>query len=1022
MIKNNLKENKSEKLQQLIKKIIEKCNEFELLKGWIVISKIGNKQKTKVYPLPVWKPQSCDYIFKKTVNLPEKFMGMSLAGSQIDIRIMFVPGGKIYINNKLRDEQKYWFDSNLTLTDSFNPLKQKKFNISILTPKQQTVSFWGMSKLFIKELNKIVLEIEIFLHTLNILSFMVRTNQIDKKIYENLIIEISSQFDWTAIESEDILKIFESINKVKELFIPFNKKIKEYSFHFIGHAHIDMNWLWNWPHTLDTCQRTFNTVDKLMDKYPDFKFSQSQAVVYEEMEKHFPEVFAKIKKRVQQGKWDITASTWVEGDINMASGESLVRQTLYAKQYIREKFNKEIEICWCPDTFGHPVTYPQILKKSGIKYYYCHRCGKKEKPVFWWESPDGSRVLVFNDGTSYNGVIAPSIINQMIEFSNKTKLKSYPLIFGVGDHGGGPTIRDLDTGLELDKVNHFPRIKFDKSTGFYKSIENKTLPVIKDELNYIFEGCYTTHSDIKSINRKSENMLYNTEILATLANLWDLLPQNKYPGEQIKKAWKNTCFNQFHDILDGSGIHETYPHSHKLFKENISICDSIIENSIKSLNKKIKYSSEGIPVCIINTLGWNRKDITEIKLKNPNNGYLTDNTGKKIPFIKKDNKIVFVASVPSLGYTTYYWKKQEKNFTNTENKPKIEDNPNFIKIETKLFNIVIDKITGCISSLYDKRYNKEFIPEQQQANIFELHYEKPHGMSAWYIGQIKKIQNLITPQQVKVIETNSIYTCIHINHKFNKSEISQDIIIYSDIPKIDFKTKVNWQEKGGYKIDAPMLKVAFPTTIISDKASFEIPFGTIQRPTNGAEVPALKWVDLSDTNFGVSLLNDCKYGHSIKGNTIKLTLIRSSYEPDPIPDIGKHQFTYSIYPHKGNWKTADTILRSYELNIPLKTFVGNNLNNGILPDTHCFVSIDKKNVIIAALKKHEYSKGIILRVYESEGKNTTVKIKVNFGKKIFKVKEIDLQEIKDFSNSELIKNKTFKINLKKNEIKTFLIY
>ncbi len=268
--------------------------------------------------------------------------------------------------------------------------------------------------------------------------------------------------------------------------------IKEYTVHLVGHAHIDMNWLWLWPETVEVCKNTFSTMLELMEEYPQFRFSQSQASAYLPIEEQFPDLFRKIQERVKSGQWEITGGTWTEGDLNMASGEAIVRQILYAKRYFLEKFGVEPKICWEPDTFGHAWTIPQILAKSGIKYYYFMRCGKNE-PVFWWESPDGSRVLAFNRG-SYNGSIDESIKDAVIDLAQRYDVKDAMFVYGVGDHGGGPTRKDIEKALELGKRKDFPNVKFDTAVGFFDTIlaQKKDFPVIRDELNFVFTGCYTS--------------------------------------------------------------------------------------------------------------------------------------------------------------------------------------------------------------------------------------------------------------------------------------------------------------------------------------------------------------------------------------------------------------------------------------------------------------------------------------------------------------------------------------------------
>jgi len=380
------------------------------------------------------------------------------------------------------------------------------------------------------------------------------------------------------LRDEKVRDFADYITGTASVLQPFSLYLKKYCSYLIGHAHIDMNWLWDWENTLDTARRTFIQVERFMDKYPEFYFSQGQAALYKAMEDNCPQVFESIKRMVKDGRWEVSASTWVEGDLNIVSGEALIRQSLLAKGYTREKFGVESRVCWCPDTFGHPASYPQILKKCGIDYYYFCRCGKN-MPLFYWEGIDGSRVLAFNDPSGYNGVVNANLIsgfdrsgeeynrdalssggfvNSLKEYNIKKHLFSY----GVGDHGGGPTIRDIQNGLTLKDENIFSEVSFSTTQRFFDDVkrEMQDIPVIKDELNYIFEGCYTTHADIKKSNRQGENLLVSAEIFASLASVFGF----DYPADKIKQAWQNICFNQFHDILDGTAIHSSYDYSRQL--------------------------------------------------------------------------------------------------------------------------------------------------------------------------------------------------------------------------------------------------------------------------------------------------------------------------------------------------------------------------------------------------------------------------------------------------------------------------
>ena len=927
-----------------------------------------------------WDSSKSASWFRKLIEIPEKIEGIDIRNSKVEIRFFTIPGGEFFVNGERKYRNDYWLDANCVFTEKAKP--GDKFLIAAKLRKGDGLGSFGCNLLFIESIENRIFELEY------------------------------------------------SLNSSK-----LHNKHKKMKVHLIGHAHIDMNWLWTWEDTLDTCKRTFETVDKLMDEYPDFKFSQSQAAIYHAVENNFPELFERIKKRVKEGKWDITASTWVEGDTNMASGESLVRQTLYAKKYIKEKFGVEPRVCWCPDTFGHAWTYPQILKKSGIDFYYGHRCSPGY-PEFWWQSPDGSKILVFNHAKTYNAEITPCIVDWVVEAKEKVDVNNYLVVYGVGDHGGGPTRRDLNKAKKLQARKDFPELKFDKAENFYKEVlkQGKKLPSINDELNFVFEGCYTTHGDIKLMNRKIENLLPAAEIFSSIANVAIGLA---YPDKNFEEAWRRACFNQFHDILDGSAIHSSYEYSRKIFEEAEKIGKESLDKAVSSIASKIEYTQKGIPVVVFNQLNWDRVDLVEVDItKSGKNLGVKDNKGNYVPSQVNGNILKFTAKVPSIGYRTYYL-KPERGLSPNGDCPRERKrglsllvNDTEHTIENEFFVVKVNKVSGCLGSIFDKRNNKEVFallsggsegrPPFIHGNMLQVLYEMPHGMSAWNIGTISRIENLVKDAKVEVMEEGSVSVTVRVTHKFNNSVIKQGIVIYRDIPRIDFKTEVDWQEKGGPDVDSPMLKAVFPLDVCSDKASYEIPYGYIERKVNGREVPALKWVDISEGGYGVSLLNDCKYGYEVCGNTIKMTLVRSAYEPDLLPDVGINRFAYSLYPHKGDWKKADTVRRGYEFNNPFIVKVGVRQQSAAesIPDEQSFLEIEPSNLILSALKKSETGKSLIMRIYESQCKAVAGKIRFNFPVKY--VRETDLME-NPTGKKIKVKNNTLKIRFNKSEIKTFSI-
>lgn len=576
-------------------------------------------------------------------------------------------------------------------------------------------------------------------------------------------------------------------------------------------------------------------------------------------------------------------------------------------------------------------------------------------------------------------------------------------------------------------------MKFDAAEGFFESAkkERKDYPVVISELNPIFEGCYTIHADAKMMNRKGEMLLFTAEILASIASIYGKC----YPGKEIEKGWKNILFNQFHDILDGAAIHSSYDdspqHASGLFQETENFAREAIDNSLQFISQRIAYSGQGKPLLIFNPLSWQRQDVVKMELKGKKDVSLHDEKGNLMASQLAGNDLVFLADVPALGYRTYYLREENAEIKNKES-VLVRDEKNACTMDNRFFSLRIEKESGTITNFFDKRINREIISsfymERDErrfnlpANTFQLHYEKPRygGGSAWMIGPVSKVENLISGAKLSLMETGPVRTVLRAEHRFGSSLLTQEIVIYTALSRIDFFNTVNWQEKADGKNDAPMLKVAFPVEISSGKACFEVPFGYIYREADGKEAVALNWADISNKYYGVSLLNDCKYGYDVSGNTIRLSLMRSSYTPDAEADIGINRFAYSFYPHLGDWRKGRTVQAGCEFNIPLIPLypepVRLEKNSSPLPEKHSFLEIRPQNLILSALKRAEGNRGLILRVYESGGRMTEGKFRFDFPFNNFQ--EADLLERSLSGEKE--KRKAC-LSFGKHEIKTFLL-
>ncbi|HOP79821.1 MAG TPA: glycoside hydrolase family 38 C-terminal domain-containing protein, partial [Armatimonadota bacterium] len=687
-----------------------------------------------------WKTGSPEFIWgeepiawmRTAITIPEEIAGFQVKGARIILRVAVDDDGIIFVNGKEADTFN-WDNGRAVLTD--NAVPGDVISVAIKGINRIGPGRLMQAWLEVEPLTDIRMRIQAYLADIETAKTLAGNNS---EIIEKSIATV----DLTAIQTGDRQKLIDSLSQASDILTILAPDIKNNTCHLVGHAHIDMNWLWLWPETIEVCNNTFNTMCKLMQEYPDFLYSQSQPSTYVIVEETNPDLFKSIGQRIKEGRWEVTGGTWVEGDMNMASGESIVRQILYAKQYFKEKFNVEPRICWSPDTFGHAWTIPQILAKSNIDFYYFMRAGKGE-PIFWWEAPDGSRVLAFNDD-NYNGDIKDSIGQEMAEMHKQYGVKDHLVVYGVGDHGGGPTRGQLRKARELQHRTLFPTVKFSTAEQFFKAIlpKSDTFPVIRDELNFVFRGCYTTHSDIKKMNRTLENLLPSAEAFSAITStLYDSID---YPIDDFKTAWQSTCFNQFHDIFDGTSIHGAYEHSYKLYEQAYDIGKSSLTSSFDTLTSKIDIRGDGVPVVVFNPLAWERTDVVEI-----DSPFDTEETSAVVVTDGKStfpaqlcaDKLIFTAyDMPALGYKVFWLKQDTRN-----EKSAVSAGNN--TLENEFFRIKIDPKQGTIAEIYDKNTKQHIVPKGAQANLFQILYEESTGMSAWNLGQIMKTEDLTTPSE-----------------------------------------------------------------------------------------------------------------------------------------------------------------------------------------------------------------------------------------------------------------------------------
>ncbi len=791
-----------------------------------------------------------------------------------------------------------------------------------------------------------------------------------------------------------------------------------------GHSHIDVAWLWTVAQTRRKSGRTFHTVLRLMEQFDHYHFTQSQPQLYDYVRQDYPQLFEEIKKRVQQGRWEITGGMWVEADCNVTGSESLARQFLLGRNFFREHFGKETEspILWLPDVFGYSANLPQLMKEAGLKYFFTtkiswNQYNRLPYDSFMWEGIDGTKVLTHFATTPVNTELAISTYNaaatpeQMIwtwtNFQQKELHQQLLMVYGYGDGGGGPTREMLENICEMKSFPGAPRVESSSAHAFFKKLEaacSDRLPVWKGELYLEFHrGTYTTQSRNKRENRKAEFLLHDTEFLATLAGLVD--SKYQYPSAALRKAWELVCLNQFHDIIPGSSINQVYVDSledYRQVKESVTKCRNEALSAISS--------QMGGDMLVVNPAGFQSSDLVFVPLELPEGKGVKRPDGTSVTVQPVANgSLLDMNKLDPLSVTPLMFSgnRTSKSENKLIAKPELLENE-FVRIEFSK--------AGDIIGIYDKANGRNVLPKNTIANQIQAFEDRPLADKITGLGDAWDIDIFFEDKMwtsdpalsVKVIETGPLRATLEIRRRILHSDYVQRISLTHNSPRIDIDTTINWSEK------YVLLKSAFPVEVLSSTATYEVQWGHLERPTyrNTSwdwarfEVCAQKWVDLSEGNYGVSLLNDCKYGHDTKDNVMRITLLRSTNGPDPDADQGQHQFKYSLLPHAGKLSEV-TLSAAYTLNDPAIAYVPAGANHSAkqdIPAINTLLRADSPNVIIETVKHAEDGNGIIVRLYESLRKRGTVVLTAGFG-------------IKEAWRTNLLEDNQLSLNHTDNQVK-----
>ena len=757
----------------------------------------------------------------------------------------------------------------------------------------------------------------------------------------------------------------------------------------VGHAHIDVAWLWTLAHTRHKTARTFKTALNLMQEFPDYHFSQSQAQLYQYIEEDHPEMFAAIGERIKEGRWEVMGGTWVEPDCNAIGAESLARQFLLGIQYFRERFGDAgTPVLWLPDTFGYAWSLPQLIREAGFKSFVTHKMSWNQynRMPFQslnWQGLDGSQVLthflttpgtnsLLPYWTTYNGDLSPEeIMGTWKLYQQKESHTELITAYGYGDGGGGPTREMLMSLPHLSEHPGMPRTRAGTVREFLEGLEQKTsmLPVWNGEFYLEYHrGTYTSQSRTKRNNRKSEFLLHDAEFLASYAAL---LTSFDYPKVAIDRAWQLVCLNQFHDILPGSSIGPVYEDADRDYAEVKELALQVSEASLKALAEVLDTA-----YLAVNPTSFAGLRYAILPDSLPADQALSSAEAELSMQSVTEGTLV---EIPVAAYSLTPLKLSPKTM-NAYSDLRISQTETGVVMENAHLQLSINR-QGQLSHIYDKAFQRQVLSSAQAGNVFQLFEDRPMNYDAWDIDQYfdDKCWQPDEVSEFSIIEKGPLRVGLEFSCRIMNSTLRQRIYLYRDSRRIDFDTKLDWHEHH------MLLKVAFPVNILSTTATYDIQWGNVERPTHQNtswdwarfETCAYKWVDLSEADYGVSLLNDCKHGHDVRDNTLRLTLHKSATLPDPNADQGEHHFRYSLLPHGGDWRSA-TIPQAYDLNNPVILRAAHPGVDTEPAAAKSLLSTDSENVIIETVKQAEDGQGMIVRLYESHRRRGPVKLTTSF--------------------------------------------
>ncbi|GGF59935.1 alpha-mannosidase [Paenibacillus albidus] len=855
-----------------------------------------------------------------------------------------------------------------------------------------------------------------------------------------------AQLDWFDVGSE---AFYQSVERAEAKLLEELARLQQthpVTVHCIGHTHIDVAWLWRLQHTREKAARSFSTVLRLMEQYPEYVFLQTQPQLYEYIKHDYPEIYEQMKARIAEGRWEAGGAMWLESDCNLVSGESLVRQLLYGTRFLKEEFGVTCDYLWLPDVFGYSWALPQILKKSGIRTFMTtkiswNQYNRMPHDTFQWRGIDGSEVLTHFVTTpevpgstvwwyTYNGTTEPFAVKGIWDtYRDKEVNNELLLSYGYGDGGGGVNRDMLEMRRRLEEMPGIPKAVPGRVDDYFARLHeavdttDRYVHTWDGELYLEYHrGTYTSQGFIKKMNRKLELLFRETEWLQVFAGVaagsW-----SAYPAEQLTLAWKTVLRNQFHDIIPGSSIPEVYEDARIEYEQARLLGQEAWDGAASALTTRnmvesarpVGIPAHSVPYTLWNNASFSRTDRVLIPAAETGAaaGSWTDGSGSALTAQRSgDNWLIQVRDLPQLGGSTIH-------FVPGGGAPEaLEEAVPFVLEGRTLhtpFYILEWNDKGQLGRIFDREAGREVLAPGEAGNVFQLFEDKPKMFEAWDIDLFyqEKQYPVDVLESFECTAMGPLAASMRLSWTFGHSRIEQTMTVYADSRRMDFETEVDWQER------QRLLKVAFPVTVRATEATYDIQFGNVKRPTHWNtswdyarfETVGHQWADLSERGYGVSFLNDCKYGHDIKDNVIRLSLLKSAMYPDPQADRGVHSFKYALLPHKGDWVEGRTQQEAWMLNNPLSWLKGAAALSG-----KSLLKLDTEGVMIDAVKKAEDGDDVIVRIHEWTG--TRCHVQLTSDLPLTSWQECDLMENPE---GEVFAGPAISLPLTPYEIKTFRV-